>query len=95
MDETANRSSEAGDGQIIRRQALEARIPRGVANPFAVALERGELYIELYRPEGEDLQAPHERDECYFVVAGSGTFVLGDQRLAFGPGDCILGSAQE
>lgn len=79
-----------GDGRVVSRRRLEHRIPRGVDNPLAVAIERGELYVELYRPEGEDRQAPHERDECYFVVEGSGTFVLGNERIPFEAGDCIF-----
>jgi mannose-6-phosphate isomerase-like protein (cupin superfamily) len=93
MTETDRRSGNgrsARGGCVFPRREIEGRIPRGVDNPFAVAIERGELYVELYRPEGEDLQAPHERDECYFVVEGNGTFVLGDERVPFEPGDCIF-----
>ncbi len=66
------------------------RVPAGSANPFAVALQRGQLYVELYCPQGEDRQAPHSRDECYFVVDGTGTFVCGDERVSVGPGDFLF-----
>ncbi len=65
-------------------------VPAEAANPFAVAIERGELYVELYCPEHRDLQQPHERDECYFVVEGEGDFVCGDERTRFGPGDFLF-----
>ena len=37
-----------------------------------------------------DPQGPHDQDELYIVIAGSGTFVKGDERRAFGPGDVIF-----
>jgi len=72
------------------RTETEARVPRGVDNPFAIAIERGELYVELYCTEHRDLQEPHDRDELYVVVEGSGTFVCGEERAAFAPGDILF-----
>ena len=69
---------------------LRARVPADSRNPFAVALERGELYVELYCPEGTDWQQPHERDECYFVVEGEGEFLCGEERVRFAPGDFLF-----
>lgn len=34
-----------------------------------------------------------DRDEAYVVVRGSGTFVHGEYREAFQPGDCLFVSA--
>jgi mannose-6-phosphate isomerase-like protein (cupin superfamily) len=66
------------------------RVPDRSVNPFAVALERGQLYVELYCPVEADHQAPHARDECYFVVEGSGEFVCGEERVTVGPGDFLF-----
>lgn len=30
--------------------------------------------IEIYRPQGEDLQQPHEQDEVYFIASSFGRF---------------------
>ena len=48
------------------------------------------LMVEVYRPDGIDMQTPHDRDEIYVVIAGSGEFVNGDQRVLFGPGDFLF-----
>jgi mannose-6-phosphate isomerase-like protein (cupin superfamily) len=53
-------------------------------------LERGTLLLEYYRPDRVDRQAPHAQDEVYVVVSGSGTFLNGPARHAFGPGDMLF-----
>jgi len=35
-------------------------------------------------------QGPHDRDELYVVASGSGTFVRGAERVAFGQGDALF-----
>lgn len=64
------------------------RWPGGV--PFAEAFRHGSMVVELYAPRGRDLQAPHSRDELYFIVRGSGDFIRGDSRHRFGPGDTFF-----
>ena len=74
-----------------RRPAdLIPHVPDRPVNPFATALDRGQLYVELYCPVDEDHQEPHDRDECYVVVEGSGEFVCGDERVTVGPGDFLF-----
>ena len=51
-----------------------ARWPAG--ERFAEAFAHGSMSVELYVPDGSDPQQAHERDEVYFVVSGSGEFVL-------------------
>jgi mannose-6-phosphate isomerase-like protein (cupin superfamily) len=68
-------------------------IPGPNGERFAVLLERGQLEVELYQPEGTDSQQPHRRDEVYIVVSGSGTFVVGNDRMTFGPGDFLFAPA--
>jgi mannose-6-phosphate isomerase-like protein (cupin superfamily) len=78
--------------RITIEEASKA-IPGPNGERYAVLLERGQLEVELYQPQGVDPQQPHRRDEVYIVVAGSGTFVVGNDRLAFGPGDFLFAPA--
>ena len=57
---------------------------------FAAVFRHGTLSVELYAPRGHDPQQPHTRDEVYVVVSGSGTFVHGDERDPFVPGDFLF-----
>lgn len=67
-----------------------ALLPAAGGARFAKVLERGSLLVEIYAPRGRDPQQPHTRDEAYVVVTGSGEFVNGDRRHAFGPGDFLF-----
>lgn len=67
-----------------------ARIPGSRGERFATLFERGTLSIEVYAPRGTDPQQPHSRDEVYVVITGRGSFVIGEERLPFGPGDCLF-----
>lgn len=68
-----------------------ARWPHG--ERFAAAFTRGSLSVEIYAPVGVDPQAPHSRDEVYFVVSGTGEFVVAGERAAFQPGDALFVAA--
>ncbi|HJV47812.1 MAG TPA: cupin domain-containing protein [Geothrix sp.] len=61
-----------------------------MGEPFIRALGHGSMSVELYAPNGTDLQMPHEQDELYFVHSGTGTFSIDGQRHAFAPGDCFF-----
>ena len=56
----------------------------------ATLFQRGSLLVKFYAPRGHDQQTSHEQDELYVVVSGSGDFVNGDARHAFGPGDALF-----
>jgi len=70
--------------------ALDAvsKIREGI--PSAFVLEHGTLQVKMYRPQKQDPQKPHARDELYFIAAGAGRFVNGGDRHAFGPGDVLF-----
>lgn len=70
-----------------------ARLPGPDGARSVLAHERDGLTVKLYAPRGFDPQQPHVRDEIYVVVSGSGTFVHGAHRDAFGPGDFLFASA--
>lgn len=45
--------------------------------------------------EGADPQTPHDQDELYIVVSGTGTFVRGAERVSFGPHEVLFAAAHE
>ena len=71
--------------------------PRSAAWPdgerFVEAFSHGSLGVELYAPVGHDPQTPHDRDETYFVIAGSGEFVIDGERLGVAAGDALFVAA--
>jgi len=68
-----------------------ARWPDG--ERFIEAFAHGSLVVELYAPAGADPQTPHDRDEVYFVVSGSGVFVVAGERSSFRAGDALFVAA--
>ena len=82
---------------MTRRRIPIEEARRAVPGPngerHAVLLERGQIEVELYQPRDIDPQQPHRRDEIYIVVEGSGTFVVGNDRMTFGPGDFLFAPA--
>lgn len=57
---------------------------------FTELFRHGSLTVEIYKPDRIDRQTPHSRDEVYVVIAGTGTFVSGDERAPFAPGDVLF-----
>jgi len=70
---------------------LESRADGAIryAEPFS----HGSMRLGIYAPRGHDPQQPHEQDELYLVISGTGTFVHGAERSAFGPGDALFVAA--
>jgi len=56
----------------------------------ALVLEHGTMRALMYAPRGRDPQDPHPQDEVYVVMRGSGTFVAGERRMDFAPGDLLF-----
>jgi len=54
--------------------------------------QRG-IELEYYQPVGHDPQQPHTRDEVYFILSGSGWFVLDGERRRFEPGEVLFAPA--
>jgi len=57
---------------------------------FAKLMEHGTMSVEIYRPVKADPQTPHKQDELYVVISGSGEFINGNERSAFGKGDVLF-----
>ena len=79
--------------QLQERHATPAQarsLPLPMGNLAAPVLAHGSMIVEHYAPRGVDTQQPHTRDELYVVIAGTGSFINGDARHPFGPGDVIF-----
>ena len=76
----------------VRLQPADMRksIPGPGGERFHIGLMRGELQVELYVPQNEDLQKPHNRDECYVVISGAGRFQMGNETVPFEAGDFLF-----
>ena len=74
-------------------EALGLLPPDAKGRRYAEMLTHGSMRLGLYAPRGFDPQKPHEQDELYLVVHGTGTFVHGGERTPFGPGDAPFAAA--
>lgn len=70
--------------------AAEERLSEIAPNEFVTLLRHGTLEVELYIPDGTDKQTPHEKDELYLVISGTGTFVREKEQYAFQPHDVLF-----
>jgi mannose-6-phosphate isomerase-like protein (cupin superfamily) len=75
--------------QFTVDQAL-ASVTASADKRYGVLLEHGTLELGYYKPAGVDPQNPHDRDEIYIVMSGSGQFVVEDDRQPFQPGDALF-----
>jgi mannose-6-phosphate isomerase-like protein (cupin superfamily) len=57
---------------------------------FAKVMEHGTMSVEIYRPVKTDPQTPHQQDELYVVISGSGEFLNDGKRSVFGKGDVLF-----
>ena len=78
-----------------RFTVAEARVaPIAPGARSALLAQRGSMKLRYYAPPGKtDPQTPHDQDELYIVVSGHGTFLAGDRRTPFGPGDVLFVAA--
>lgn len=71
-------------------QQLLNQLPTVEGKHFIEAFRKGNLSIEIYKPEKVDLQTPHTQDEIYVIVSGSGMFKNGDDHYPFKTNDLIF-----
>jgi mannose-6-phosphate isomerase-like protein (cupin superfamily) len=57
---------------------------------FLEVFSHGSLSVEIYTPDKVDLQQPHDRDEVYVVISGSGTFYNDGIRTPFQAGTVLF-----
>jgi mannose-6-phosphate isomerase-like protein (cupin superfamily) len=72
-----------------------AALPLPAGRLSKQAFDAGAVELRFYAPGDADKQVPHDRDELYFVVAGTGSFVRERERVAFAPGDVLFAAAGE
>src|SRR5260370_25785849 len=72
--------------------ARNAPLPPGRRSPEM--MRHGSLEVRFYAPRGSDPQTPHDRDEVYVVVNGTGWFPRGGERHRFKPGAFLFVPAQ-
>lgn len=56
----------------------------------AEVMAHGTMSVEIFAPNQTDFQTPHEQDELYIVVSGSGEFVANGKTYQFTPGDVLF-----
>lgn len=76
--------------QISTEAALKALAEHPDGKPFLTLLEHKKMYVEVYAPQKVDLQTPHDQDEIYVVISGTGTFLNNGERTPFHPGDLLF-----
>jgi mannose-6-phosphate isomerase-like protein (cupin superfamily) len=74
----------------LSAQQLINQLPTTEGAPFIEAFKKGNLSVEMYKPEKVDLQTPHTQDELYVIVSGSGMFQNGEEHYPFQPNDLIF-----
>lgn len=79
--------------QLLRVTDALTKLPTPDGKRFPTIFEHGSLVVEIYAPRDHDPQQPHTRDEVYFVASGSGEYVCGESRQAFGPTDLLFAAA--
>lgn len=57
---------------------------------YRYPIRHGSMRVGVYAPRGHDDQTPHTQDELYIVIAGTGTFLRGGERIAFKPGTLLF-----
>lgn len=80
-------------GHVTLEDVLALLPPSQEGQRYAETLAHGTMRLGLYAPRKRDPQKPHEQDELYLVVHGSGTFVHNGERTSFGPGDALFAAA--
>lgn len=57
---------------------------------FVEVFKKGNFELEFFAPRGKDYQTPHEKDEFYIIVSGTGDFIKAGERIKFAPGDALF-----
>lgn len=70
--------------------AVAAATPPEAGRLSALLRQHGSMQLRWYAPKGADPQVPHDQDEVYVVVTGTGWFVCEGQRVKFAPGDALF-----
>ena len=80
----------ASAAELLARLPGRPSAPWPQGDRFLQALNHGSMTVELYAPVGTDPQQPHQQDELYFVISGTGEFVCGQERSRFDPNTVLF-----
>ena len=58
-------------------------LPNDAGHPSVRIMAHGSMEVRWFRPQQDLQHLPHDRDEVYFVVAGSATFCRNDEAGPF------------
>jgi mannose-6-phosphate isomerase-like protein (cupin superfamily) len=75
----------------LARARNDVKLVRG--KRLATVVERGTLRLLCSRPLPPNVQSPHDQDELYVVVQGSGVLFHDGKRDRFSAGDAIFVAA--
>ena len=65
-------------------------LPDTIGRRSAGLFGHGTLRIRFYAPRQFDPQEPHDQDEVYVVMSGSGVFHRGEESVGFAAGDVLF-----
>lgn len=71
-------------------EELTPLLPTPEGKHFITGMAHGTMSVELYKPDKIDPQMPHEQDELYVILRGSGTFFVNGERVPFKPNDVLF-----
>ncbi len=57
------------------------------------ALAHGSMMVEIFAPKETDYQTPHEQDELYIIVSGTGILTINGEAFPFAPHDVLFVAA--
>jgi mannose-6-phosphate isomerase-like protein (cupin superfamily) len=77
--------------QISLSQARALKCPPDRAS--AEAFVAGDVEVRFAAIGSRGMQVPHERDEFYIVITGTGRYRIDDTEVAVGPGDLLFAAA--
>lgn len=93
----------------LRAMVVDAKATSNDAGrSTALMLAHGSMELRWFVPKPYDAQTPHDRDELYIIVSGTGVFmrgveslpfddtslpIQGEERVQFGPGDALFVAA--
>jgi mannose-6-phosphate isomerase-like protein (cupin superfamily) len=78
---------------VISLAEAESRLPGPAAEHSVMLLQHGTLNLKLSLPVKPNTQTPHEQDELYIIVRGSGVLFHDGERNQFNAGDVMFVAA--
>ena len=79
-----------GDGLVSDYQETIGKIGTHGPRPYGLGLAHGSMFTLVYRPPDPDDQEPHDQDELYIPMNGSGTLSVDGERHPFKTGDMLF-----